>query len=76
MTDNKQRIAVFMDENFERTSDFTDDIITTDDLQNLLSEVGMYEDAPVLNTILIDFGFDSKPIRGTVDRLWKLKSKG
>ena len=76
MTDNKQRIAVFIDENYERTSDFTDDIITTEDLQNLLAEVSMFEDAPVLNSILNDFGFESKPIRGTVDRLWKLKSKG
>lgn len=74
-------LAKFLDNTFEKTQEFSDDIFTT---KKVLS---MFQQSPteleIWNITISDFqafmiesGLEGSTIAGTVEKLWKIKLKG
>ena len=71
----RQQYSVFIDENYSKASDFAA-MITTEEIQQLSSEgMGKYLSLPDWNSLLTYFEFESAPIKGTAERVWKMKQK-
>jgi hypothetical protein len=75
-TITRQKYAVFIDKHFSKVNQLEDDIITTEDIQELAEKEGLgWQSIASINDMLTDFGIESRTIKKNPERVWMLKAK-
>lgn len=74
--ETKSLYAEFVMNHYERTHSFTDDIVTTEDIQELAVQAGIvWQSIGSINLMLVEMGIESRSIKNTPERVWMLRGK-
>lgn len=73
--ENRVFIAQRVDALFGKSNQLGTDLNLTSDIQLILSQFDIHLSAIEINQLLTDFEFDSKPVPGSVERVWFIALK-
>jgi hypothetical protein len=72
----RQMYEQFMQSFFEKIDSIGDEVMTTEDIQELAVQNDVeWQSIASINNMLTDFGYGSKPLKNSAERIWFVKGK-
>ncbi|MFA6261080.1 MAG: hypothetical protein WC760_06410 [Bacteroidia bacterium] len=73
--ENKAKLAQFIDSKFEKAQSFDEIILTTEIQEVANTGLNDYVSLNELDESLSNWGFESQPVKGYPDKVWKMHRK-